>query len=163
VSARPPLIAVCGASDARADERRVATEVGTLLVGRGAVIVCGGVGGVMAAVAGAVRRAGGTCVGLLPGADAADANADVTIALPTGLGEMRNALIARCCDGMIAVGGGYGTLSEIGFALRIGKPVVTLGSWDVHRPGDTGTDPAPHPAGTAADAVDWIMQRVLAR
>ena len=133
--------------------------VGRMLAERGVVVLCGGLGGVMAAAAGGVRSAGGTCIGLLPGSDAAAANPDVTLALPTGLGEMRNALMARCCNAMIAVGGGYGTLSEIAFALRIGKPVASLSSWEIRRSGDPEPDPALHRAATAAEAVDWVLQR----
>jgi len=162
VIARAPLIAVCGASEASDGELRAADEIGTLLAARGAVVLCGGLGGVMAAVATAVRRAGGTCIGLLPGDDAAAANRDVTIALPTGMGEMRNALLARCCDAMVAVGGGYGTLSEIAFALRIGKPVVALGSWEIRRPGDEQPEEAVHRVATSADAVAWVMRRARA-
>lgn len=77
------------------------------------------------------KRAGGTTVGLLPGLDRANANAHVDVALPTGLGEARNAVVVRAADAVIAVGGGYGTLSEIALALRQGKPVVGLGTWEI--------------------------------
>ena len=83
-----------------------------------------------AACAGA-RSAGGVTIGLLPGSDRAEANKFVTVAIPTGMGEMRNALIVRACDGMIAIGESYGTLSEIALALRAERPVVGIGSWDV--------------------------------
>jgi uncharacterized protein (TIGR00725 family) len=137
-----------------------AEEVGALLAERGAIVLCGGRGGVMAAVARGVRAHRGTTVALLPGDDAEEANGDVTIALPTGLGEMRNALIARCCRVMIAVGGGYGTLSEIGFALRLGKPVVGLRTWDIRRAGDDAPDPALHRVDTVREAVDWALAHV---
>lgn len=162
MSGRPLLIAVCGASQADADELRDAAEVGRLLAERGAVVLCGGLGGVMAAVAGAVRDGGGTSIGILPGSDGADANPDLTIALPTGLGEGRNALIARGCDAMIAIGGGYGTLSEIAFGLRIGKPVVSLGSWEIRRSGEAKPDSGLHRVTTAADAVAWVMRQLRA-
>ncbi len=108
-----------------------AEVVGRALAGMGAVVVCGGLGGVMAAVCRGVATAGGTSVGLLPGVDRAAANPWVTLALPTGLGEARNVCIARSADVMIAVGQGYGTLSEIALALRAGTPVVGLRSWDL--------------------------------
>ena len=111
----------------------------------------------MAAVARGARAHGGTTVGVLPGDNAGDANDDITLALPTGLGEMRNALIAHCCVAMIAIGGGYGTLSEIGFALRLGRPVVGIGTWDVRRSGDDLPDAALHRAATAEEAVDWAL------
>ena len=77
------------------------------------------------------RQEGGTTVGLLPGDDRAAANPHLDVALATGLGELRNGLIVRAADAVIAVGGGYGTLSEIGFALRLGRPVMGLGTWEM--------------------------------
>jgi uncharacterized protein (TIGR00725 family) len=77
------------------------------------------------------RGAGGTTLGLLPGADRADANPHVSVAVPTGLGEARNALVVRAADALVAIGGGYGTLSEVALALRAGKPVIGLGTWDI--------------------------------
>lgn len=77
------------------------------------------------------RGAGGTSLGLLPGADRADANPDVSVAVPTGLGEARNALVVRAADALVAIGGSYGTLSEVALALRAGKPVIGLGTWDI--------------------------------
>jgi len=128
VSAQP-YIAVIGPSDASADEAAKAELVGRLLAERGALVVCGGQGGVMEAVSRGAARAGGTVLGILPGTERADANEHVTVALTTGMGEMRNALVVRAADALIAVGGAYGTLSEIAFALRTGVPVVGLGTW----------------------------------
>ena len=159
---RSPLVAVCGASEASETEAHDAEEVGRLLAGHGAIVVCGGMGGVMAAVARGAASAGGVSIGLLPGGDVSAAAPDVTIALATGMGEMRNALIARCCAAMVAIGGGYGTLSEVGFALRLGRPVVALHSWEVRRPGARRADPAIARADTAAAAVDWVMSKVTA-
>ena len=158
--ARVPLIAVCGASEASTYQVRDAETVGQLLAERGAVIVCGGLGGVMAAVARGAARAGGLTIGLLPGDDPAHAAADVTVALATGMGEMRNTLIVRVCAAMIAIGGGYGTLSEIGLALRLGRPVVALHSWEVRRPGSGDADPGMHRAATPAEAVDWVLSQL---
>ncbi len=93
--------------------------------------MCGGLGGVMEAACRGANEAGGVSVGILPGADRAAANRFVDIAIPTGLGEARNALVVRSAEALVAVGGGYGTLSEIAFALKAGKPVVGLGSWEI--------------------------------
>ncbi|MBV8194856.1 MAG: TIGR00725 family protein [Candidatus Dormibacteraeota bacterium] len=158
---RPPLVAVCGTSDADAEQLEMAETVGQLLAERGALVVCGGLSGVMAGVARGARAAGGTCIGILPGDSADAANDDVTIAVPTGLGELRNAVIARSCVAMIAIGGGYGTLSEIGFALRLGKPVCGLRTWDIRRAGDDEPDPALHRVDTAREAVDWVLNTAV--
>ncbi len=124
-------VAVIGPSEATAEESASAVAVGRLLAERGAIVVCGGLGGVMEAVAAGVASAGGTVLGILPGTDRAEANEHVTIALTTGMGEMRNALVVRAADAVVAVGGAYGTLSEIAFALRTGVPVVGIGTWDL--------------------------------
>jgi len=154
---RPPLIAVCGASSATAQEMRDAEEVGRLLAERGAVVVCGGLGGVMEGVARGVRAAGGTSIGLLPGDDAEQANSDIAIAVPTGMGEMRNLLIARSCSGMIAVGGGYGTLGEIAHALRLGRRVAALRTWAIRAPGESAAPPDLCLVETARDAVNAVL------
>jgi uncharacterized protein (TIGR00725 family) len=134
-------IAVCGPSEASEQEYEYAFEVGRLLAGRSVVVICGGYGGVMAAAAAGARGAGGTVVGVLSRADREQANADVTIAVATGMGEARNAIIVNSADAVIAVGGSWGTLSEIALALRRGTvPVVCLGGW--HVDGDDGR-PAP--------------------
>jgi uncharacterized protein (TIGR00725 family) len=126
-----PYVAVIGPNEATAEEVAHAEEVGRLLAGRAAVVVCGGLGGVMEAVSRGAADAGGTVLGILPGRDRADANEHVTVTLATGMGEMRNALVVRAADAVIAVGGAYGTLSEIAFALRTGVPVVGIGTWDL--------------------------------
>jgi uncharacterized protein (TIGR00725 family) len=105
--------------------------VGRELAARGAVVVCGGLGGVMEAACRGAKEAGGRTVGILPGTDRAAANAFVDVAIASGLGEARNALVVRAADALIAVGGGYGTLSEIALALKAGKRVVGLDSWDI--------------------------------
>jgi uncharacterized protein (TIGR00725 family) len=102
-----------------------------LLAGRGAVVVCGGLGGVMEAACRGARGEGGTAVGILPGLDRGAANPHVSVAVATGLGEARNALVVRAADALIAVGGAYGTLSEIALALKAGKRVVGLGTWRI--------------------------------
>ena len=117
-----------GASDA---ELFQAEEAGAAIAEAGCVLVCGGLGGVMEAACRGVRSKLGTAVGLLPGEDRLDANGWVSVAIPTGLGEARNVLIVRAAEAVVAIGGGYGTLSEVALALRAGKPVVGVGSWPV--------------------------------
>jgi hypothetical protein len=120
------VVAVVGAGQASAVQEDAAFAVGRLLASRGVTLVTGGLGGVMAAASRGARSADGVVVGILPGLDRAEANAWVTVAVPTGLGELRNGLVVRACDGVIAVGGGYGTLSEVALALKAGKPVIGL-------------------------------------
>ena len=125
-----PYVAVIGGGDASQVHRTWAEAVGRGLGEAGAVLVCGGLGGVMEAACRGAHRAGGRTVGILPGDDRADANPYVHVALPTGMGEARNALVVRAADVVVAVGGGYGTLSEIALALRTGVPAVGLDTWD---------------------------------
>jgi uncharacterized protein (TIGR00725 family) len=128
-------VAVIGAGTATADETDVAVRVGRAVAEAGAVLVCGGLGGVMEAACRGARQAGGTTVGILPGSDRAEANPYVDVVVPTGMGEARNALVVGSADAVVAVGGGLGTLSEIALALRAGTAVVGLGTWDLARPG----------------------------
>ena len=118
----------------------MAEEVGRLLAQRGAVVVCGGLGGAMEAVCRGASEAGGTTVGILPGPDRDAANRHVGVAVATGLGEARNAIVARTADAVIAVGGAYGTLSEIALALRAGKRVIGLGTWELSKGGERTRD-----------------------
>ena len=127
-------VAVCGAGSASEEEERTAEAVGRGLAEGGAVLICGGLGGVMAAACRGAREAGGITVGLLPGHDRGEANPWVSVAIPTGLGELRNGLVVRAADALIAVGGGYGTLSEIALALKVGVPVIGLGTWALEAP-----------------------------
>ena len=148
-----PLIAVVGGSTCNAAEADLAEDVGRRLAVAGAMVVCGGLGGVMEAVARGVRGAGGLTIGVLPGADPHEANPFVDVPLATGMGEMRNALIVRAARAVIAIGGGHGTLSEVALALRIGTPVVGLRD---HFPGldlPRVTD--------AAAAVAWVLERAI--
>lgn len=119
-------VAVVGASRATPEQEAVAEEVGRLLAALGAVVVCGGRGGVMEAVSRGAAEAGGLVVGLLPGFDRAEGNEWLTVALPTGMGELRNGLIVRAADVVIAIGGEYGTLSEVALALKGGRRVIGL-------------------------------------
>lgn len=108
-----------------------AHAVGGELARRGAVVVSGGLDGVMEAACRGACEAGGTTLGILPGDDRAEANRWVTVAVATGMGELRNGLVVRASDALVAVGGAYGTLSEIALALKAGKRVVGLGTWDI--------------------------------
>lgn len=156
MSLRKLRIAVIGAGAGEASERDLADagQVGVLLAAH-ATVITGGRGGVMAAASEGVTRAGGTTVGLLPrGED--EANSFLTLAIPTGLGEARNVLVVTAAHGVVAVGGKYGTLSEIGFALKLGRPIVGVRSW-------TLTDPdgdARHLRSfdTPAEAVSHLLQ-----
>lgn len=132
---RPLLIAVVGSGEATPQEQAWAYEVGRRLAMAGAVVVCGGRGGVMEAVCRGAVEAGGLTVGILPGSDHREANPYVRLPLPTGLGEVRNALVVRVAHAVIAIGGEFGTLSEIALALKWGIPVIGLGTWSLHRPG----------------------------
>jgi uncharacterized protein (TIGR00725 family) len=155
-----PYIAVCGPDPAGADVAAEAEAVGRLLARRGAVLVCGGLGGVMEAAARGCRAEGGTSIGILPGTTRGTANPSLTYAFPTGMGEMRNALIVRAADAVIAVAGEFGTLSEIAFALKTGVPVVGLGTWELSKQGRP-VDAFPR-AGSAEDAVTRALRLAAA-
>ena len=129
------FVAVIGSATCNEAVAALAREVGREIARRGAVLVCGGRGGVMEAACHGAKTAGGTTLGILPGADRREANAYVDLAVATGMGEARNAIIVRTADAVIAVHGGYGTLSEIGLALKMGRPVVGLGTWELHQDG----------------------------
>jgi uncharacterized protein (TIGR00725 family) len=142
-------VAVVGPGDAAPSEADDAEAVGRALAGRDAVLVCGGLGGAMEAACRGAKEAGGTTVGILPGLDRSAANPWVDVAVPTGLGEARNALVVRAADALIAVAGGYGTLSEIALALKGGKPVAGLGSWEIE---------GVQPAADAEQAVETALR-----
>jgi uncharacterized protein (TIGR00725 family) len=152
----PVYVSICGSGDAAPEVAALAEEVGSRLAAADAVVVCGGLGGVMEAVCRGAKSAGGTTVGILPGTYRSDANDFVDVALPTGLGEFRNALIARAGDALIAVGGEFGTLSEVALALKIGTPVVGLDTWELHRGGEVVR--AINPVATPAEAVDLALR-----
>ncbi len=130
-----------------------ARAVGAGLASAGAVVVCGGLGGVMEAVAEGAAERGGQCVGLLPGRERTEGNRSLSLALATGLGEARNWLVVCASDVVIALGGGYGTLSEIALALRAGKHVIGLRTWPIAE-----QDPLMHRASDAADAVATALR-----
>jgi uncharacterized protein (TIGR00725 family) len=155
-----PYVAVVGPSETSLASLPEAAELltttafdaGRLLAQRGAVVVCGGGTGVMAAVADGVASAGGTSVGILPGDDRSQAHRSLTVAIPTGLGELRNGLIVRSADAVLAIGGSWGTLSEIALAMRTNLPVVSLAGWTLPWPGLIHHEHVP-------DAVDELLTR----
>jgi uncharacterized protein (TIGR00725 family) len=150
----PPAawIAVVGPGDATARELELAEEAGAEVAAAGAILVCGGLGGVMEAACRGAKSKLGLTVGLLPGTDRSDANGWVQLAIPTGLGEARNAVIVRSADALVAIGGGWGTLSEIAFACKAGKPVVGVHTWRPARVDGTEAHEIVHASG-AREAV----------
>lgn len=126
---RKPIIAVIGAGNASQRGMQLAEEVGRLLAGRGAVVACGGLGGIMEAASRGCYEAGGDVLGILPGDSAASANPYVTLPIVTAMGHARNIIIAQTAQALVAIEGEYGTLSEIAIGLKLGKPVIQLGSW----------------------------------
>ena len=142
-------VAVCGASEATPSQVEAAKEVGRLLAQSGAIVINGGLGGVSGAASEGAASAGGLVVGLLPDGHRAGANPHLTVALPTGLGQGRNTLIVTAAQAVIAIGGGWGTLSEIALAKRLGRPVITLDSWPVN-----GLDSVATPADAVRRALE---------
>lgn len=132
---REPYVAVIGPSAGTPAELALGQEVGRLIAEAGAVLVCGGMGGVMEAAAGGCADAGGRSVGILPSESRLDANPYLTVAVATGLGEARNAIVVRTADAVIAIRGEFGTLSEIALALKMGRPVIGLGTWELAKDG----------------------------
>ena len=145
-------IAVIGDSACSAEEARLAETVGALLAQRGDTIVCGGLGGVMEAVCKGAKSEGGLTVGILPGGEADMANPWVDIPVVTGMGEARNIVVVKSAQAVIAIGGGYGTLSEIAYALKNGTPVIGLNTWSLYRNGRE--DDSIIRVQSAAEAVD---------
>ncbi len=149
-----PYVAVAGPGEATQAQLDGAMEIGRGLALAGAIVITGGLGGVMAAASRGAATAGGLTVGLLPGADRRSANEWVKVAIPTGLGELRNGLVVRCADAVIAVGGAYGTLSEIALALRTGVPVIGVETWAIE-----GIDAVGSPQAAVARAVAVARRR----
>ena len=154
-----PRIAVIGPGDPQIDPalEAIAHEIGTRLAEAGVTVVCGGLAGVMAAAARGSCERGGAVVGYLPGHDPAAANRWITEVVATGLGEGRNLLVVREAAAVIAIGGGYGTLSEIGFALKLGRPVVGVATWELRHPAG-----APDPIMRARDAAESVRLAIQA-
>jgi uncharacterized protein (TIGR00725 family) len=150
---RTPYIGVVGPGEASSGELALAEEVGAGLASLGAVVVTGGLGGVMEAACRGARSRRGRTLGILPGDDRDAANGWVEIAVATGMGELRNGLVVRASDALVAIGGGHGTLSEVALALKLERPVVGLGTWAVHDVDEVST----------ADAAIERIARLLAR
>jgi hypothetical protein len=126
---KPRYVSVIGAGRCGPAQSALAEEVGRLIAKRGATLVCGGLSGVMEAAARGAKQAGGTTIGILPGHDRKPGNPYLSHAITTGMGEARNLAVVSSGDAVIAVGGGFGTLSEIGLAGKIGRPVVIISGW----------------------------------
>ncbi len=154
-------IAVVGASSCDAQIAQIAEDVGRGLAHSGAILVCGGLGGAMEAACRGAKAVGGTTIGILPGDDRLDANAFVDVAVATGMGEARNAVIVRTADALIAIGGEFGTLSEIALALKMGKPVVGIDTWELEKGGHRSD--AILRAADAEEAVKLALESVALR
>jgi uncharacterized protein (TIGR00725 family) len=154
-------IAVIGAARAPASDCDVAERVGRGIAEGGAVLVCGGLGGVMEAACRGARAGGGTTVGILPGTDRLAANDHVEVAVATGIGEARNAVVVATADAVVAVGGEFGTLSEIALALKAGTPVIGVHSWELARAG--AKVPGIEAVSSADEAVAVALERGRAR
>ncbi len=148
-------VAVVGSGECDADTAALASEVGRLIAERGAILITGGSTGVMEAASRGAHTAGGLVVGILAGADPAAANAWVEVAIPTGMGQLRNGLIVSSAGAVIAVAGEWGTLSEIALARKTGKPVVGLHTWRCARPDGESDDLVQ--ADTPQAAVDHVF------
>jgi len=131
VHPRKPVIAVIGAGSCSRKLQEQAAAVGRFVAEHGGVIVCGGRGGIMEGVCRGAAEAGGVSIGILPSDDPREANRFVTYAIPTGIGEARNAMVVRAADAVIAFPGKFGTLSEMAFALKMGKPLLSVGAWKI--------------------------------
>jgi uncharacterized protein (TIGR00725 family) len=146
---------VVGGAEAPEAELRLAEEVGRALARRGAVVVCGGMGGAMEAVCRGARDEGGLTIGILGGTDRRAANDCVDVPVATGIGEARNTVVVSAADVVLAVSGEFGTLSEIAFALKAGKPVVGLDTWELAKAGEAVD--AIHVCSSPAEAVDKAL------
>lgn len=146
------VIAVIGDSSCSPKEVKLSETVGELLAQRGAILICGGLGGVMEAVCRGAKSKGGLTVGILPGQDSSMANPWVDVPVVTGIGEARNVAVVKSAQAVIAIGGSYGTLSEIAYALKSNIPVIGLNTWSLSRSGQED-DPIIR-VKSAAEAVD---------
>ena len=151
-------VSVIGTSTPDEEVYELARAVGARLAEAGAVVVCGGLTGVMEAVALGAGEAGGTTIGILPTADPADANPHVTHAIAAGTGQARNIAVVASGDAVIAIGGAWGTLSEIALARRMDKPVIALGSWELRAP--DGADPGIARAENPVAAVEAALRAI---
>ncbi|MGE5443410.1 MAG: TIGR00725 family protein [Ignavibacteriales bacterium] len=125
------MIGVIGAAEATAQESKTAEEVGREIAKQDGVLVCGGLGGVMEAACRGAKSEGGLTIGIIPGFSASDANSYVDIPIVTGMSHARNVIVVRSSSAVIAIGGSYGTLTEIALALKLGTPVIGINTWEV--------------------------------
>jgi len=151
-------LGVVGAGTAGPELEREAEAVGREVARSGATLYCGGLGGVMLAAARGARAEGGVTIGILPGSSALDANPFITHPIVTGMGQARNVILVGSCDAIIAVGGGYGTLSEVAVARKLGIPVIGLGSWRLDEGRGSPIRQVSEPAEAVAIAVSMIRQ-----
>ncbi len=158
MSPRRLLVAVCGESDPQTSLADLAFELGRGIAQRDAVLICGGLTGVMEHAARGAQAAGGLTIGLLPSDDVKEANAYIDVAIATGLGHARNAILARTADGVVALGGGLGTLSEIALALRNRRPTIGIKTWRFDRDGRTEAElPV---AANVTEALNWLFAQM---
>jgi len=151
VKQKPNIIAVIGGRECNPDQYQEAMQVGKGIAERGDVLICGGKGGVMEGACRGAAENDGLTIGILTGSDTSEANPWVRIALPSGIGIARNYLIAQSCQAAVAIGGRYGTLSEIAYCLQLQKPVFAIGSWEI--PGAQVVD-------SAAEALERLYREL---
>lgn len=153
---RKKIIAVIGGGQPTSKETKLAEKVGRELAKRGAILVCGGLSGVMEAACRGTSAEGGITIGILPGENRLSANPYVQIPIATGLGYARNAAVAKSAQAVIAIGGSYGTLTEIGYALQTGIPVIGLNTWTISR--NDKQDKSIIPAESPSEAVEMALE-----
>ena len=149
-------IAVIGGGQPTSKETKLAEKVGRELAKRGAILVCGGLSGVMEAACRGASAEGGITIGILPGENRLSANPYVQIPIATGIGYARNAAVAKSAQAVIAIGGSYGTLTEIGYALQTGIPVIGLNTWTISR--NDKQNKSIIPAESPAEAVEMALE-----
>jgi len=152
---RKYYIGVIGTGQCSPVVEKLAFEVGRQIAKSNAILVCGGLGGVMKSAAEGAKSEGGTTIGILPGRNRGDANRFIDFAIPTGIGEARNLVVINASDAIVALPGRFGTLSEFGFALKLNKPVVNMGGWDLEEAAVSSDNPE--------EAVRLVLQRITAK
>jgi uncharacterized protein (TIGR00725 family) len=156
---RRKIVSIIGGADCTKQEYEIAEQVGILLGEAGVIVVCGGRGGIMEAVCYGAQKVGGLTIGILPDHDPNSGNPYLDIALPTGLGNNRNLLVAQAGEVVIAIGGGYGTLSEIGIALKSGREVIGINTWTAAD--KFGKNISIRSANNAEEAVQYALEIIM--
>jgi len=136
-----PFIGVVGAGNCSKKMKATAEEIGRAIAEKGGVLVCGGLGGIMEGAAKGAKKADGITIGILPGNRRDEANKYIDYAIPTGIGEARNLVVIKTADAVVALPGKYGTLSEMAFCLKLGKPLVTMAAWNISEDIERFDDP----------------------